>query len=195
MNFFSHLVKTVTKLFYVGSLARRNKHAIVVHLCHPGSLQLVERYILTRTGRKIIGILGCMAVGVDFIEHQQHRFVSAATHIPQGLVDHSYLLLKIRMRDVDHMHQYIGFPHFVEGGFERIHQVRRQFADESYRVGQQEWQIIDYDLAYSSIECGEKFIFRKHIAFAQQVHQRGLTDICIADKSHACKLAAVLSLN
>ena len=40
------------------------------------------------------------------------------------------------MAHVDHMHEQIGFARLVEGRFERLDQVGRELADETYRVGQ-----------------------------------------------------------
>ena len=48
----------------------------------------------------------------------------------------------------------------------------RQFAYKSYRIGEQERQVFNGHFADSGIECSKELIFRKHVGFGQQVHQR-----------------------
>ena len=64
-----------------------------------------------------------------------------------------------------------------------------ELADESNGVGEQEWKILDYDFAHSGAERGKEFVFGKHIALAQKIHQGRLAHIGIAHEGHTGELA------
>ena len=108
-----------------------------------------------------------MFVGIDFIENENHRFVGCVADFMECFVDNLDLFLESRVRDVHDMQEQIGFTHFIEGGFERLDEVGRQFAYKSHRVGEQERQIVDDNFSDSGIESGEKFVFCKNFRFAQ----------------------------
>ena len=75
------------------------------------------------------------------------------------------------MGNVYDVEQHVGFPDFVEGGFKGIDKVCGKFADEPYRVCQQEGEIVDNHFPNGSVERGKQFVFRKNLAFAQKVHE------------------------
>ncbi len=50
------------------------------------------------------------------------------------------------MAYVDYMDKYVGVTHLVEGRLEGVYKMGGQLADESYRVGEQEWEVVDDDL-------------------------------------------------
>ena len=62
--------------------------------------------------------------------------LSAHPQVAERTIHHFDLFLEVRVAHVDHMHEQIGFARFVEGRFERLDQVGRELADETYRVGQ-----------------------------------------------------------
>ena len=111
-----------------------------------------------------------------------------------GLLHDIILLLEVRVRDIHHVDQQIGFAHLVQRRFERLHEVVREFADKADGIRQQERQVVDCHLAHRRVEGGEEFVFGKHVGFAHQVHQRGFADVRIADECHAHHLPAVLAL-
>ncbi len=162
---------------------------------HPHLAELLERNILAHARSQIILILLHMGESIDFVKHHYHRFVGTVTHLAQRLVDHLDLLLEMRMRDVDHMHQQVGLAHLVESRLERIDKMSGQLAYETYGVGEQKRQIVDNDLAHRGVERGEKLVFGKHLALAQHIHQSRLAGIGIAHESHARELAAVFALH
>jgi len=75
------------------------------------------------------------------------------------------------MGNVDNVYQDVGFPHLIQCRFKRFDQAVRKLADEANGVGEQERQILEYDLSDGSIQGGKKLVFRKNIRFAEQVHQ------------------------
>ena len=99
------------------------------------------------------------------------------------------------MRDVDHMHQQVGFAHLVERRFERLDQLGGQFADESHGIGQQEREVVENHLAHRRVECCKEFVLGKHLAFGDQVHQRGLAHVGIAYQRHTHHRTAVRALH
>ncbi len=99
------------------------------------------------------------------------------------------------MGDVDHVYQDVGLAHLVEGGLERLDEAGGELADETDGVGEQEGEVVDYDLAHGGVEGGEKLVFGEHLAFAEEVHQRGLTHVGISNQGHAGEFAAVLALD
>ncbi len=98
------------------------------------------------------------------------------------------------MRYVHHVQQEVGVAHLVERGFERFHEMGREFAYEPYRVGEQEREVVDDDLAHGGVEGGKQLVFGKYIAFAQKVHEGGLAHVGVTHECHACELATVLAL-
>ena len=92
------------------------------------------------------------------------------------------------------MHEQVGFARLVEGRFERLDEVGREFANEADGVGQQEGQVAHHDFAHRRVEGGEELVFGKDVAFGQQVEEGRFSDVGVADERHAHHFAAILSL-
>ena len=98
------------------------------------------------------------------------------------------------MRDVDDVHEDVGFPHFVERTLESFDELGGKFADESDRVAQQEWNVLDDNLSDGCIESREEFIFGENVRLREQVHKGALAYVGVADKSEANHLSAMSAL-
>ncbi len=189
------LVDFLFQFVDVDSFLCRDEHAVIARARHPSALQFVERYILACGGCEVIGILGDVCESVDLIEHHDHRLgFHALANILERVVDNLNLFFEIGMRYIYHMKQYVRLAHLVESRLERVDKVSGQLADKSYRVGEQEGQVVDYHLAYGGVECGEKLVFGEYLALAQEIHECGFAHIGVAYKCHAGKLATVFSL-
>ena len=99
------------------------------------------------------------------------------------------------MRNIDHMHQQVGFAHLVERRFERLDQFGRQFADEADRIRKQKRQVVEDHLADRGVERGEELVLGKDLALRNQVHQRRFADVGIAHQRHADHRTAVGALD
>ena len=73
------------------------------------------------------------------------------------------LLLEVRVRDIHDMKEQVCLARLIEGALETVHQIRRQLADESHRIRQQEGQIVDDHLTDGSIEGGKELVLSKHL--------------------------------
>ena len=93
------------------------------------------------------------------------------------------------------MQQQIGFAHLVECRFERFDQLRRQFANESYGIRQQEGQVVEDHLAHRRVERGEEFVLGENLALGDEVHQRRFAHVGISHQRHAHQLSAVGALH
>ena len=98
------------------------------------------------------------------------------------------------MRHIDNVQQQIGLAHLIKSRFEGLDKICRKLADESYSIGQQERQILDYHLAHRCIERREELVLGKDLALGKQVHQGRFTYVGIAHKRHTYKASAVLAL-
>ena len=98
------------------------------------------------------------------------------------------------MRDVDDVHEDVGFSHFVERTLESFDELGGKFADESDRVAQQEWNVLDDYLSDGGVEGCEEFVFGENVRFRKQVHKGTLANVGVADKSESYHLSAVPAL-
>ena len=195
MDLLGFLVNHIFQFGDVQLLLGRYENSVTAEAAHPRLFKFFESYVLTRARSKVISVLLDMGVGVDFVEHHNHRLLAAAADVVERFVDNLYLFLEIRMGDVDNVNQQIGLANLVEGRLERLDKMGRQLADKPYGIGQKHRQIVYDDLPDSGVERGEKLVLGKHVALAQQVHQRRLADVGISDEGNARQLAAVLALH
>ena len=130
---------------------------------------------------------------VDLVKHDDRGLVRASQFL-ERLVDHLYLLLKVGMRDVNDVNQQVCFTHLVERRLKGIYQIGRQLADKPYGVGQQKRQVADDNLSHSSVEGGEELVLSKDLTLGQQIHDRRLTDVGVAHKSHTDEPSTVFAL-
>lgn len=158
------------------------------------SFKLLQREVLARGRRQVVLLLLDISIGVDLVENQIDGFVARADLL-QGLLHHGDLLLELRVRNVHHMNQQVGFANLVQRRFERLDQFRRQFADKAHRVRKQEGQIVENHLADRGVERGEELVLGENLAFRNQVHQRRFAHVGIADQRHADHCAAVRTLH
>ena len=99
------------------------------------------------------------------------------------------------MGNIDNMQQQIRFTHLIESRFERVYEVRRQFTDKTDGIGQQKRQIVNYYLAYGSIESCKELILGKHFTLCKKIHHGRLSDIGISHKSHTNHSATIFPLS
>ncbi len=92
------------------------------------------------------------------------------------------------------MQQEISLASLVERTLERVHQVGRQLAYESYGVGKEEGQIVNHHLSYGSVECGKEFVLGEHLTLGKEVHDGGLAHVGVAHERHTNHSATVLAL-
>ena len=92
------------------------------------------------------------------------------------------------------MQQHVSLAHFVECTLEGINEICGEFANETYRVSQQERQIVDNNLANGGVKRGKQFVFGKHFALCQQVHDGAFAHIRVAHERHTDHSSTVLSL-
>ena len=92
------------------------------------------------------------------------------------------------------MYQQVCLPHLVEGRLKGIDQVGGQLADEPYRIGKQERQVVNHHLADGGVEGGKEFVLGKDITLRQEVHHRRLPHVGIPDECHTDQPSTVLTL-
>ena len=156
------------QFIYILAGLGRDEYTVVVESGHPlRGAQVFERQILTLHRASSRPRPWACTERIHLVEHQYGRFGIATANIAQCLVDHFYLLLKIRMRYIHHMHQDVGLPHLIERRLERFNKAGRQLAYETYGVGEQERKIVNDDLAHRGVERGKQLVLGKHIALAQ----------------------------
>ncbi len=98
------------------------------------------------------------------------------------------------MGDVHDVDEEVRLSHLIECGFERLDQSRGEFADEADRVGEQEREVLDGDLADGGVERGEQLVFGEHLGVGKEVHECGFADVGVADERDADEFATVAPL-
>jgi len=94
-----------------------------------------------------------------------------------NLMDHQ------RVRCINDMDKDVSLDHFFKGRLERLHQMMRQFPDETYGVGQQGQLIIGkFKLPGCRIEGCKQLVIGQNPGVGQRINQRGFTGVGIADK-------------
>ena len=159
-----HAVEILPELVDVGPPFGREEDAGGVGLGDPALFQVFERTISRVEGVRSSGSLLHISISVHLVENQINRFIPRHRY-PVTSVHHGDLVLELRMRNIDHVQQQVGFTHLVEGRFERLDQFGRQFADETHGIRQQERQVVENHLSHRRIERGEEFVFGEHLAF------------------------------
>ena len=114
MYFLGHLIQFMLQFIYILAGLGRDEYTVVVESGHPCGAQVFERQILTLHRAEVVLVLGRVLERIYLVEHQYGRFGIATANIAQCLVDHFYLLLKVRMRYINHMHQDVGLAHLIE---------------------------------------------------------------------------------
>ena len=98
------------------------------------------------------------------------------------------------MRDIHHVHQYIGLPHLVQSALEGLDKLSGELTYKTHSVAQQERHIFQNHLAHGCVQGGEQFVLCKHVAFCKQVHEGAFAHICIADQRYSNQLPSVAPL-
>ena len=93
------------------------------------------------------------------------------------------------------MHQKVGLAHLVERRLERLDKLRRQLADKTDGIRQQEWQVVEDHLSHRRVERSEEFVFGKDITLRYEVHERRLAHVGISHQSHTHQRPAVRTLH
>ncbi len=176
-------VERVSEFFEVEFFCRGDKLGRTVNLGDPGAFEIFEGHIFAGCRAQVGFVFFHKSIRIHLVENHHHRFI-AGLDFGKCLIDHLNLVFKSRMRDIHHMQQQVGLPHFVEGRFKGFYQPVREFADKADGIGKQERQVVDYHFAHRGVEGGEKLVFGKHVRFAQQVHQGGFAHVGIADQGN-----------
>ena len=105
------------------------------------------------------------------------------------------LALQVRGRPVDHVHDEVGFEHYLECRPERLDHLMGQLAHEADGVGQQHGlPSRQVELSGSRIERREQPVLHQHIRGAQPVQQRRLPGVGIADQRDSALAASLTAL-
>ena len=179
MDFCNHLVQVSAELVYSYLFTRRNEYAWCVFLCDPAVLEFLKGivYLLLRLKRKLIILL--ISISIYLVEYYEDRFIYSLD-ILQGLLYNLYMLLEVRMRYVNHMHEDICLADFVKSTLECFYELMREFSDETYSIAEKERYVFYHYFSYCSIKGSEEFVFSKYITLREQVHKRALTYVCIS---------------
>ena len=193
MDFSHHFIDVVTQFREAFFGESADKNAGTFFLCYPAVFQFVKSTVFLgwRGERKLVVFL--VSVGVNFIENDVNWFVAGA-YFAERSFHHFHLFFEAWMRDVDDVYEYVGFPHFVEGTLECFDELGGKFADESDRVAQQEWNVLDDYLSDGGVEGCEEFVFGENVRFRKQVHKGTLANVSVADKSESYHLSTVPAL-
>ena len=191
---FDAVVDEFAELVDVRLLAGADEDGVLVELGHPGAAELVEGDVLAGGRKEVILGLWRVGEGVNLVEDNDLLGAVVRNKLVDGLLDDLILLLEVRVGDVHHMNQQVGFAHLVQRRFERLDKMMRELADKTDGVGEQERQIVDSDLADGGIERGKELVLGKDVGFAHEVHERGFADVGISDECDTHHLAAVLAL-
>ena len=193
MDLAHHAVEIRTELLDVRALESREEDARRIGPGDPALPEVVERAVFARRRSQVILLLFDIGVGIDLVEDQVDRFV-AGTDLLQGLLDHGDLVLELRVRDVHHMHQQVCLADLVERRFERLDELRRELADETDGVGQQEREVVEDNLAHRGVERREELVLGENLALRDKVHERRFSHVRISDERHTDHRTTVRAL-
>ena len=98
------LIEHITQFVDVLLFACRDKEAVVVHLCHPSALEVVESEILASGGSEVVGIFLHPCICVNLVEHYHRRFVGTA-EVGKCLLHNRNLLLEVGMGYIHYMQE------------------------------------------------------------------------------------------
>jgi len=118
---------------------------------------------------------------VDLVEDHEDGFLGGADLLEDG-VDGADLFLGVGMADIDDVEEEIGFDDLFEGGFERLDQSVRKFADEADGVAEQDVLVgREAEAAGGGIERGEQFVLGEDLGSGDGVEQGGFSGVGVAD--------------
>ena len=138
----------------IGLFTGWNENTIVIQFRHPSLHQFFKSNVFLCFRCQVIFRLFHISISIDFVEDNHARF-AIGTQISDCLVYHLNLLFKIRMRNVNYMHQEISFAHLIQCRFKRINQISRQLTNKTNGIRQQERQILDNYLTDCGIQSSE----------------------------------------
>ena len=64
--------------------------------------------------------------------------------------------------------------------------------NKSYRIGQQEGEVLNGHLSHRGVEGGKQFVLRKDIAFAKQGHESRLAHVGVPHQGYTHQFTPVL---
>ena len=92
---------------------------------------------------------------IDLVVYLEHRQLVGAD-LAEYRHDLFDLLVALRLMGVDHVQQQIGVARLFQGRPECLHQLVRQMADETHRVGQHHrTKVIQFQTPQGRVESGE----------------------------------------
>ena len=128
---------------------------------------------------------------VDLVEHEQPLLLLEPER-GEDLLDRLDLLRVPRVGGVHDVEQQVGVGELLERRAERVHEVRRQVADEAHRVGDDHLAVArEAQPAARRIERREELVLGEHVRVGERVEERGLAGVGVADDGEHRQAAVV----
>src|SRR6056297_583450 len=135
-----------------------------------------------------------MMILVNLIKNHISRGITGP-NIFQSFIYNLNLFFKARMTYIYYMKQQVSFTDFIKGRFKRFDEAVWQLAYKTNCIRNQERKISDSHLPDSSIKGCKKLIFLEDFSFAENIHQRGFSNVGVAYESNTHQLAPVFALS
>ena len=121
---------------------------------------------------------------IDFVEHVQARAIFHS-EVGENLYNLHILLGVMRVGNVGDVEDERSLLHFLESGAEGGDQIRREIAEKSDRVRNQDAATgRQTNRADCRIERGEHFRRREHFSVRERVEESGFSGVRVADESN-----------
>jgi hypothetical protein len=126
-------------------------------------------------------------IKIRLVERQQLGHVSGL-YLSEHGPDSVDLRVWIDGGGIDDVHEEVGGPDNFQGGVERIHELVGQLPDEADCVrakdGLTSWQL---EAPCPGIERGKETVLDEDLGIGEEIEQRGLASICVADERYGPK--------
>ena len=121
---------------------------------------------------------------VGLVQHNDFGDV-AGVHLGKDLADGANLALRVRVGGIHHVQDDVGVGNLLQGGAECLHQLGRQRAHETHRVGEGVADAVGgLRLAHGRVQGCEQGVLHEHARVGQTVQQGGLTGVRVTGNSH-----------
>ena len=121
---------------------------------------------------------------VDLVERRHQRLlrqVEVAQRLQHGLA----LLRRVRVSDVDDVHQDVGGGQLFERGAEGGDELRGQLLDEADGVGEEDGAAFgQLDAPGERVEGGEELVLGEDVGAGEGAHEGALAGVGVADERH-----------
>lgn len=128
---------------------------------------------------------------INLVEHHQHGLVTRADFL-QDFIHRGDLFIDLLVAGIDDVQEQIGFDYFFECRLERFDETVRQFANETYRVREQDVLIgRQVQAAGGGVERGEENVLGHDTGAGELVKQGGLAGVGVTDDGSERPLLAL----